>query len=84
MMIEGDKIDYEKLPLCKDCKHCQPKVEGYIFKKIIYDVAICNYHKKVNLITGEIKLAVHSCWTQRAFYAHNSCGIEAQFFEAKS
>ena len=73
----------ENVKFCKDCKHCEPRMDGFIFTKPNYQFAKCTQNKRLNPISGELKISETFCDISRDYNAPNCCGIDAQFFEAK-
>ena len=71
------------IKLCKDCKHCNPEMKGFIFKKPDYESAKCTQDKRLNPVSGEFKTFEINCGLSREYQAPNTCGIDAQFFKEK-
>ena len=75
------------MKLCKDCKHCRPKVSikfGVLGlgSKIVknYEYAKCAHELSISLVSGEPD---RYCETSRENYIDKYCTPEARYFEPK-
>lgn len=78
------------IKLCKDCKHCKPKMEGVIFKQPVYDVFVkcARPTKEIDLVSGKPIEKTTYCDIERLYkkeelFPYDYCYQEAIFFEAK-
>lgn len=72
------------IKLCKDCKFCQPRIEGIFIKRKTYKYATCSHPDVLDgdgLVSGKSQKFCNNERT-RAFKIINKCGSDARLFEA--